>query len=88
MMLYIRLNGLRKWSQVATRQTNARVPEELETAVRKALPELTDESLSVLVRTGLAVLAGCNLCDAIEKARRPISRRASLIQDYDSGISA
>lgn len=52
-----------------TRYAAARVPDELTAAVRQARPELADASASVLIRAGLAVLAGYGPEEAISKAR-------------------
>jgi hypothetical protein len=50
------------------RPTFARVPEDLEAAARKRTPELAAVDFSTLVRTGLAVLAGHPLPEAITAA--------------------
>jgi hypothetical protein len=53
----------------ATPPTVVRIPPELETAARANVPELADATSSVLVRVGLAVLAGLAIREAIQGAK-------------------
>jgi hypothetical protein len=63
---------------MATRQTQTRIPEGLEAAVREAQPDLANEALSVLVRVGLAVLAGYGVAEALGKVKgHPVPRELS-----------
>lgn len=52
----------------AMRPVAARVPEDLEAEARARAPELAYLPLSVLLRVGLAVLAGNKLDDAIARS--------------------
>jgi hypothetical protein len=52
-----------------TAQRKARIPRELEDAARARHPELADESVSVLIRAGLALLAGIAINEVIGQLR-------------------
>jgi hypothetical protein len=52
-----------------TRQQTVRMPDGLEQAVRSRHPELADEPLALLIRAGLAVLAGWSLTEAVNGLR-------------------
>ena len=52
-----------------TRQLNVSIPEGLEAAVRANRADLADEPTSVLVRAGLAVLAGIAVSQVMSKHR-------------------
>lgn len=58
-----------------TRLVGARVPEELEKRARAGAPELADLDSSMLVRTGLAMLAGDDLQAALQAARDARQKR-------------
>jgi hypothetical protein len=59
-----------------TRAINASVPEELEMRARAAAPEVLDGlDKSMLVRVGLATLAGDDLPTALRAARDALQRR-------------
>ena len=70
-----------------TKQQSVRVPDGLERAARARHPELGDAPTAVLLRIGLALLAGVSLSEAIrflarepnsrEKLRYPLSRSPS-----------
>jgi hypothetical protein len=47
----------------------ARIPAELEAAARKAHPELAGQPISLVLRVGLAVLAGLSVGEAITRVR-------------------
>jgi len=52
-----------------TRRAVARIPEGLEAAARASSPELAALDMSMLLRVGLAVLAGHPVPDALDVAR-------------------
>jgi hypothetical protein len=68
-----------------TPKAQARIPAELEEAARAASPDLADVSMSVLVRVGLAALAGYDIADAIRQAG---GQGVELPRDYRAKVSA
>jgi len=52
-----------------TEARKVRIPRELEDAARAAHPELADETASVLVRAGLALLAGFAIHEVVGQLR-------------------
>jgi hypothetical protein len=73
---------------MTTRMLQGRVPRELEAAARAAAPELADAPVSVVLRAGLAALAGLPVPDAIRSARGGPYRTAPLRETFDPAGTA